>query len=142
MRLKHRPISVTRTLHNRIHRVGDIVPPAKTAICKKVHLIQEVRVYTGSRFEETGSMYKSFPKIFLGLALGTASLATVTLSGCHKDVEPASIPDNSGPDPADANMAPVSGNQPAPAQQPAPARVLGIRSQSTPEQSSEQYPQQ
>ncbi|HXP10508.1 MAG TPA: hypothetical protein VN828_18545, partial [Acidobacteriaceae bacterium] len=84
-------------------------------------------------------MYKSFPKIFLGLALGTASLATVTLSGCHKDVEPASIPDNSGPDPADANMAPVSGNQPAPAQQP--ARVLGIRSQSTPEQSSEQYSQ-
>ena len=86
-------------------------------------------------------MYKSFPKFFLGLALATASLAaTVTLSGCHKGVEPAAIPDNSGPDPSDANMAPVSGTQPAPA--PQPARVLGIRSQSTPEQSSEQYPQQ
>ena len=86
-------------------------------------------------------MYKLLPKFFLGMSLGLASLAaTVTLSGCHKAVEPAAIPDNSGPDPSDANMAPVDGSQPqaAPAPQPA-GRVLGIRSQSTPQQNSEQY---
>ena len=85
-------------------------------------------------------MYKSLPKFFLGLSLGIASLAvTGSLSGCHNGTDAAAIPDNSGPDPADANMAPVSGAQaPAPAQ----GRVLGIRSASTPQQNSEEYAQQ
>ena len=65
-------------------------------------------------------MYKLAPRFFLGLSLGVASLVgAVAISGCHKGVEPAAIPDNSGPDPADANMAPVDNSQP----QPAPPRT-------------------
>src|SRR5271155_3693811 len=87
-------------------------------------------------------MYKLAPRFFLGLSLGVASLAgAVAISGCHKGVEPAAIPDNSGPDPTDANMAPVDGTQPqpTPAPQPAPGRVLSSRSQAQPQQSAEQY---
>ncbi len=87
-------------------------------------------------------MYKSAPRFFLGLSLGIASLAgAVAISGCTQEVEPAAIPDNNGPDPADANMAPVGNSQPqaAPAPQPAQGRVLTTRSQAQPQQSSEQY---
>jgi hypothetical protein len=53
------------------------------------------------------------------------------------------VPDNSGPDPANANMAPVANNQPQPAAAPVPRRaVLGVRYQAQPQQSYEQYPQQ
>src|SRR5271170_6349520 len=86
-------------------------------------------------------MSKLFPRYFLGLSLGIISLAgAVAISGCHKGVEPAAIPDNSGPDPTDANMAPVDNSQPQAAPVPAPqSRVLGVRSQAQPQQSTEQY---
>src|SRR5882762_6302802 len=53
------------------------------------------------------------------------------------------VPDNSGPDPANVNMAPVANNQPQPAAAPAPkSAVLGVRYQVQPQQSAEQYPPQ
>jgi hypothetical protein len=82
-------------------------------------------------------MDKLSPRFLLGLSLGIATLAgAAAFSGCHKadDLAPANTADNAGPDPADANMASPDGSQPA-----APARVLGIRSQSQPQQSAEQY---
>src|ERR1700760_1715537 len=88
-------------------------------------------------------MHKLAPRFFLGLSLGIVTLAGVT--GCHKDpnaVDTAPVADNSGPDPADANMAPVDGTQVQPATAPAPAapaRVLGFRAQAQPTQSAEQY---
>ncbi len=94
-------------------------------------------------------MYKSGPQFFLGLTLGFVTLVGAT--GCHRDpnfVDSASAPDNSGPDPADANMAPVDNSQPAlapasaPAAAPAPppqGRVLAIRSEAQPQQTAESY---
>jgi WXXGXW repeat (2 copies) len=89
-------------------------------------------------------MYKQAPRFLLGLSLGFFSLVG---AGCHRDLNAtglAATPDNSGPDPAAANMAPVNNSQPAAA--PAPATqgaVLGIRSQApAPQQSYEQYPPQ
>ena len=89
-------------------------------------------------------MYTFRPRVLFSLSLGFAALiGTAAISGCHKatsdNIPPALIPDNSGPDPADANMAPVDSNQPPPA---APARVLGVRSPAAPRQTQEQYPQQ
>src|SRR5271170_8300768 len=98
-------------------------------------------------YEETGSMHKLVPKFFLGLSLGIVTLVGVT--GCHKDpnaTDESAIADNSGPDPADANMAPVDNSQPqsaaAPAQPLPQGQVLSARSQAQPEQSAEQYPQE
>ena len=89
-------------------------------------------------------MDSSGPRLFLGLSLGFLTL--VGAAGCHRDpnyAEAASAPNNSGPDPADANMAPVANNQPLPAAAPAPkSAVLGIRAQAQPQQSAEQYPPQ
>src|ERR1700733_5911155 len=89
-------------------------------------------------------MDSSGPRLFLGLSLGFLTL--VGAAGCHRDpnfAEAASAPNNSGPDPADANMAPVANNQPLPAVAPAPkSAVLGIRAQAQPQQSAEQYPPQ
>jgi WXXGXW repeat (2 copies) len=89
-------------------------------------------------------MYKFAPRLLLGFSIGLAAFAgAVAISGCHQAPnDAASVPDNSGPDPADANMAPVDNSQPQ--QAAAPARVLGIRSQApAPQQNSEQYaPQQ
>jgi hypothetical protein len=104
---------------------------------KKAHPIHRIRVKTVDLHEETGSMQKISTRFLIGLSLGIATLAaTAGISGCHSVTPPASIPNNSGPDPADANMAPVDGSQQA---APAPARVLGIRSQAQPQQSAEQY---
>ena len=59
-------------------------------------------------------MYKALPKHLLALSMTTASLfGAVTLSGCHKGVDASTAtPDNSGTDPADANLAPVDNSQP------------------------------
>ena len=86
-------------------------------------------------------MHKLVPRFFLGLSL--AILALIGAVGCHRvDPDAAQVADNAGPDPADANMAPVGNSQPQPAAAPAPpaqGRVLGIRSQAQPQQSAEQY---
>ena len=87
-------------------------------------------------------MYKQAPRVLLGLSLGFLSLVG---AGCHRDLNAtglAATPDNSGPDPAAANMAPVNNNQPAAPAPPAQGAVLGIRSQAPPQQSYEQYPPQ
>jgi len=83
-------------------------------------------------------MYKLVPRFLLGLSLGT--LALVGAVGCHRE-EPATAAaaDNSGIDPADANMAPVDNSQPQSAAAPAQGRVLGVRSQAQPQQSAESY---
>src|SRR5260370_22704649 len=82
------------------------------------------------------------PRFFLGLSLGFLTL--VGAAGCHRDpnfAEAASAPDNSGPDPADANLAPVANNQPQPAAAPPPkTAVLGVRYQAPPQQRAQQYP--
>src|SRR5271170_1866645 len=88
--------------------------------------------------EEIGSMQRLVPRFLLGLSLG---LTLAGVAGCHRDPGAANaeaVADNSGPDPADANMAPVDHSQtpPAPAAQGA---VLGFRSQSQPQQSAEQF---
>lgn len=82
-------------------------------------------------------MNKLIPRLLLGLSLGVLTL--VGAAGCHNDtgaVNAATVPDNSGPDPADANMAPVDNNQPQPAPQGA---VLGIRYQAQPQQVAASY---
>ncbi len=68
-------------------------------------------------------MYKQAPRFLLGLSLGFLFLVG---AGCHRDLNAAGLaatPDNSGPDPAAANMAPVNNNQPA----AAPAPALRVR---------------
>src|SRR5438270_11971924 len=88
------------------------------------------------------------PRYFLGLSLGLLML--LPAAGCHRDLNAAqatSASDNSGPDPADANLAPVPNHQPLPASAPATQRaaqgaVLGVRYQAQPQQSYEQYPPQ
>ncbi len=87
-------------------------------------------------------------KYLLGLAIGFATIATVTgITGCHKAPGTTTAVDNSGADPANANLAPVDPNQPqqlaaasVPAQ-PARARVLDQRLQNESQQSAEEYPQ-
>jgi hypothetical protein len=79
--------------------------------------------------------------IAIGIALGTA--LSVGVTGCHKtpDVTAATDAANqNGPDPAAANLAPVTASQPIAAGQP--ARVLGQRDQSQPQQQGEDYAQQ
>jgi hypothetical protein len=71
----------------------------------------------------------------LGIGLGIA--VAVGVSGCHKTAQPTTdaAVDQNGTDPADANMAPVSGS--------APARVLAQNTQYQPQQQGEDYgPQQ
>ena len=82
-------------------------------------------------------MNKLVPRLLLGLSLCVFTL--VGAAGCHSDtgaVNAAAVPDNSGPDPANANLAPVDNNQPQPAPQGA---VLGIRSQAQPQQVAQSY---
>src|SRR5271168_3890207 len=84
-------------------------------------------------------MHKFVPRFLLGLSLGILTLVGAT--GCNRESDAAPAADNSGPDPADANMAPVDNSQPQPTVAPAPAQgqVLGVRSQAQPQQSAEQY---
>ena len=83
-------------------------------------------------------MHKLIPRFLFGLSVSI--LMVVGAAGCHQE-QPASatVADNSGPDPADVNLAPVDNSQP---QQPVQGQVLGIRSQAQPQQSVEQYPSQ
>jgi hypothetical protein len=111
----------------------------------KKHLIQQVWVKGFSGYEETRSMDNLGPRYFLGLSLGLLMLLPAT--GCHRDLnaaQTASAANNSGPDPADANLAPVpNNNQPRPASAPqTQGAVLGVRYQAQPQQSYEQYPPQ
>jgi hypothetical protein len=54
-------------------------------------------------------------KFLLGFAVGISSLAAITgLAGCHKAPDAPVAASDSGPDPADANMAPVNGSQQRP----------------------------
>src|SRR5438105_892225 len=89
-------------------------------------------------------MDASGPKFLLALSLGFLTL--IGAPGCHGNLnaaQTATAPDNSGPDPADANLAPVIKGQPLPAPAPATkAAVLGIRAQAQPQQSYEHYPPQ
>jgi hypothetical protein len=74
----------------------------------------------------------------LAAALGL----TLAAAGCHKTPPDAAADAQSGPDPADVNMAPV---ETAAATQPTgiqPARVLGQRAQNDTQQSAEDYSQQ
>jgi WXXGXW repeat (2 copies) len=78
-------------------------------------------------------------------AIGIASLAGITsIVGCHKAPDADIAANNSGSDPADANMAPVTGTQPqaaAPVQRTGSARVLPARLQNESQQQTEEYPQ-
>ncbi len=80
-------------------------------------------------------MYQFVPRFLLGFSL--AIFAFAGISGCHRvDPDATPIADNSGPDPADANLAPVDTTQPqpasAPASVPAQGRVLPARAQAQP----------
>ena len=83
------------------------------------------------------------------LAIGIATLTGMTtITGCHSTPGSTIATDNSGPDPSDANMAPVDGSQQAaysvqrPAATPAsPSRVLSSRQQNESQQSAEEYAQ-
>src|ERR1700750_3170569 len=80
------------------------------------------------------------PNFLLVFSIGIATLiGAVGIAGCHNTSNPAAVADNSGPDPADANMAPVNTIQQQAAVPAPPARVLGIRSQSQSQQTAEQY---
>ena len=82
-------------------------------------------------------MHKFASRFLLGFSIGLAVLVGAAgISGCHgAATSAASAPDNSGPDPADANMAPVDNSQPQ-------GQVLGVSSQAPAQQSSEEYAQQ
>ena len=86
-------------------------------------------------------MRKLGPRFLLGFSLSLSVI--VGAAGCHRDtstVDTAAAPDNSGPDPADVNLAPVDNSQPATAPASAPQRrVLGTSSQAQPQQSAESY---
>src|SRR5438874_2472630 len=90
------------------------------------------------------SMDKLGPRFLLSFSLGLLVLAGA--AGCHRDLnaaQAAPAADNSGPDPADANLAPVANNQPRPSSAPATqGAVLGVRYQAQSQQSYEQYPPQ
>jgi len=61
-------------------------------------------------------MNKFAPRFLLGFCIGLATfVGAVGITACHQATQAASAPDNSGPDPADANMAPVDNSQPQPA---------------------------
>ena len=84
-------------------------------------------------------------KYVLTLAIGIATFAGIaSIAGCHKAPDAAVATNDSGTDPADANMAPVDGTQQpvaTPVRQAAPARVLSARQQNESQQSAEEYPQ-
>src|SRR5580704_3921465 len=84
-------------------------------------------------------------KYVLTFAMGLATLTGIaTLTGCHNSAGADIAANDSGPDPADANMAPVDGSQQpaaAPVQQAAPARVLPARQQNESQQRAEEYAQ-
>ncbi len=99
---------------------------------------------TGIGSKENGGMHNLRPRTtLLTLSIGLAiTLGAAGLSGCHRAIPPAAIPDNSGPDPADVNQAPVNGSEPqapTPAAVAAPGRVLGVRSEAAPRQAQGQY---
>src|ERR1700733_12066475 len=89
--------------------------------------------------EETRSMHNLAPRFLLGLSLGVLTL--VGAAGCHRDpnaVDTASAPDSSGPDPADANMAPVDNSQPPPAAPPPPDQDQAYQDAQTADQLDEE----
>src|SRR5580698_4620590 len=94
----------------------------------------------------TGPFCSKCTPSLLGLAIGLTSIAVaIGITGCHKSPDTTVVAAQSGADPADANLAPVTAN---PAQQAAyasapakPARVLGQRIQNESQQSAEEYPQ-
>ncbi len=88
-----------------------------------------------------------FTKHLFGLAVGIASLTAITgISGCHNAPDAIVSASDSGPDPSDANMAPVAAGQQqqsfaaVPAQS-APARALPARQQNESQQRAEEYAQ-
>jgi WXXGXW repeat (2 copies) len=96
----------------------------------------------------TATLSRFSKKCVLPVAIGIATLAGIaTISGCRTSSDTTATADNSGPDPSDANMAPVTGSQQAayqtqqPATTAAPARVLASRQQNESQQSAEEYAQ-
>ena len=97
-----------------------------------------VRLALGARGRQVNGERRRprWTRALLGLGLGAAM--AWGLAGCHK-TPPATLDttvDQNGVDPADANMAPVSGDGSAPAQ------VLGQNAQYQPQQQGEDYSQQ
>jgi hypothetical protein len=84
-------------------------------------------------------------KYILTFAIGIATFAGIaSITGCHKAPDADVATNDSGPDPADANMAPVNGPQQqtaAPVQRAAPTRVLAARQQNESQQRAEEYAQ-
>jgi hypothetical protein len=81
---------------------------------------------------------------WLGVAVGIAMVAGMAgFSGCHKQALAGQTANDSGPDPADANMAPVDGSNPAQAavQPPAQAPAQGQPIQNESQQQAAQYQQ-
>jgi WXXGXW repeat (2 copies) len=93
----------------------------------------------------TATFPRSIKRYVLTFAIGIATLTGIaSITGCHKAPDADVATNDSGPDPADANMAPVDGNQQqaaAPVQRTAPARVLPARLQNESQQSAEEYAQ-
>ncbi len=93
----------------------------------------------------TATPSRSNKRYTLIFALGIGTLSgIVSITGCHKAPDAALAANDSGSDPADANMAPVDGTQQqaaAPVQRTASARVLPVRQQNESQQQAEEYPQ-
>ena len=93
----------------------------------------------------TATLPRLSKKYVLAFAIGIATLAGIaSITGCHKAPDADVATNDSGPDPADANMAPVDGTQQqaaAPVQRAAPTRVLAARQQNESQQNAEDYPQ-
>jgi len=93
---------------------------------------------SGRRNEVNGGQrWSRWSRTLLGLGLGAAMVWGV--AGCHKAAASDTMVDQNGTDPADANMAPVSGDGSAPAQ---PAQVLAQNVQYQPQQQGVDYSQQ
>src|SRR6185312_3895478 len=99
---------------------------AKTAATMRstTHLKDEMRVLTRQENEDmldpvTNSMKKFGRGTMLSAALAMVTFTgTVLLTGCPEQSVAAQQQTDNGPDPADANMAPVDGSQPDTAQAP------------------------
>ena len=94
----------------------------------------------------TATLSRFGSKYVLTFAIGIATFAGIaSITGCHKAPDADVATNDSGPDPADANMAPTDGTQQqpvaTPVRQTAPARVLSARQQNESQQSAEDYPQ-
>jgi hypothetical protein len=94
----------------------------------------------------TATLSRFGNKYVLTFAIGIATFAGIaSITGCHKAPDADVAANDSGPDPADANMAPVDGTQQqpvaTPVRQSAPARVLSARQQNESQQNAEEYPQ-